>query len=261
MYDILSSSETHPDTLKKCIHNNLVTELSDGVYTFPIFSKLICDTIISESEDYAQSGLPISRPNSMNNYGLVVNGIGMEKFIDSLQRNVLQPIASVLFPTEGSNFDGHHSFLVRYKAGEDLGLDIHTDDSDVTFNICLGKEFTGSGLTVCGMMGSSVHRQCAYNYSHVLGSCIVHRGRHRHGADDIHTGERINLIVWNHNSLFRQTDEYRKLQFVDEVQKPDAVCLSMTHDRDYEKYATKDSKKRSKLKGWYPPKGVYVPPP
>eukprot|EP00854_Cymbomonas_tetramitiformis_P003011 gene3011-biopygen2950 len=36
--------------------------------------------------------------------------------------------------------------------GEDLGLDMHTDDSDVTYNVCLGKEFEGAGLTFCGAL-------------------------------------------------------------------------------------------------------------
>ena len=29
---------------------------------------------------------------------------------------------------------------------EDRGLDMHTDDSDVTFNVCLGDTFTGATL-------------------------------------------------------------------------------------------------------------------
>jgi len=36
-------------------------------------------------------------------------------------------------------FDDHHSFIVRYQAGKALGLDMHMDDSDVTFNIFLEK--------------------------------------------------------------------------------------------------------------------------
>ena len=40
--------------------------------------------------------------------------------------------------------------MVQYKQGEDHGLDMHTDDSDVTFNVCLGRNFTGATLTVCG---------------------------------------------------------------------------------------------------------------
>ena len=32
-------------------------------------------------------------------------------------------------PCQASQFDSHHSFIVRYTATEDLGLDMHTDDS------------------------------------------------------------------------------------------------------------------------------------
>ena len=28
-----------------------------------------------------------------------------------------------------SQFDEHHTFMVQYKQGQDLGLDMHTDDS------------------------------------------------------------------------------------------------------------------------------------
>lgn len=31
--------------------------------------------------------------------------------------------------SQASQFDSHHSFIVRYTAAEDLGLDMHTDDS------------------------------------------------------------------------------------------------------------------------------------
>ena len=36
--------------------------------------------------------------------------------------------------------------MVRYAPHEDTHLDVHTDDSDVTFNVCLGKEFEGAGV-------------------------------------------------------------------------------------------------------------------
>ena len=58
----------------------------------------------------------------------------------------------------GLSLDSHHSFMVRYKQGEDLGLDMHTDDSDVTFNICFVDNFTGAMLAFCGRMGSPTHR-------------------------------------------------------------------------------------------------------
>ena len=45
----------------------------------------------------------------------------------------------LLFPIEGGSLDRHHSFIVQYEVGKDLGLDMHTDNSDVTFNVCLGR--------------------------------------------------------------------------------------------------------------------------
>jgi hypothetical protein len=38
--------------------------------------------------------------------------------------------------------------MVEYKAGHDLGLDMHIDNSDVTLNVCMGREFTGAGVCV-----------------------------------------------------------------------------------------------------------------
>ena len=74
---------------------------------------------------------------------------------------------------------------MQYQQGKDLGLDMHTDNSDVTFNVCLGREFAGAGLTFCGYMGQPSHRHFTYRHSHVKGHCVVHLGRRRHGADDI----------------------------------------------------------------------------
>ena len=57
----------------------------EGVYSFPMFSDEFCAMFIEEVEYYAESGLPVRRPNSMNNYGLIVNEIGMEPMISNLQ--------------------------------------------------------------------------------------------------------------------------------------------------------------------------------
>ena len=76
---------------------------------------------------------------------------------------------------------------------------MHTDACDVTLNVCLGKEFEGAGLTFCGLRGAGAgaERKLAYRHRHVKGRAIMHLGHHRHGADDIVSGERYNLIMWN----------------------------------------------------------------
>ena len=65
----------------------------------------------------------------MNNYGVVLNSIGLEGMMDRMQSDFVAPMAAALFPEEGARVDHHHTFMVQYKAGEDLGLDMHTDDS------------------------------------------------------------------------------------------------------------------------------------
>ena len=89
---------------------------------------------------------------------------------------------------------------------------MHTDDSDVTLNICLGRDFEGAGLSVCGDMGDSAHRHFTYRHTHRVGHCLMHLGRRRHGADDITAGERINLIIWCKGAAYRASRHYLDLQ-------------------------------------------------
>ena len=215
--------------------------------------------LVDEVDAYGSSGLPTARPNSMNKYGLVMNEIGMEPVFDSLQATVLQPIAQLLFPTEGGSLDRHHSFVVQYEMGKDLGLDMHTDNSDVTFNVCLGRDFDGAGLTFCGHMGHAEHRHFSYRHKHVKGHCIVHLGRRRHGADEITRGERLNLIIWNTNLAFRSSQSFNDLQrqhrYERESGPPDGVCLSYTHDRDFLKYKeTPRAHAKMTRRAWCPPR-------
>eukprot|EP00927_Polykrikos_kofoidii_P035619 TRINITY_DN30172_c0_g1_i1.p1 TRINITY_DN30172_c0_g1~~TRINITY_DN30172_c0_g1_i1.p1 ORF type:complete len:520 (-),score=91.39 TRINITY_DN30172_c0_g1_i1:159-1718(-) len=231
----------------------LTEHLQGEVFSFKLFTEAFCDKLVAEIFNFYASGLTARRPNSMNSYGIILNEIGLEPLIDDLQR-VLQPLGELCFPGPGSAWDGHHCFIVRYRAGEDLGLDMHTDDSDVTFNICLGVEFSGAGLQFCGTMGAPNHRKHSLTYRHVRGSCVVHLGRKRHGADDITSGERLNLILWNHSTVYRETDEYTKPPYKTEDGPPDVVCVSYTHDRDFGNYKEYPEGKEEKFKGrgWCP---------
>jgi len=235
----------------------LLKKETDGVYSLDVFTEKFCQTFLEEVDNYFATGLPVRRPNSMNNYGLIVNEIGLRPALTDFQQKVLRPLAALLFPEIGQSFGAHHSFMVQYRPNEDLGLDMHTDDSDVTFNVCLGDEFEASGLTFCGGVGKSDHRQFSYQYNHVPGRAVLHLGTRRHGADDIYTGTRRNLIVWSHNLEYRASDAYVKRMYNYEKEQgpPDVRCLSYTHDRDYNAYknyppgVTKDNAQRA----WCPP--------
>ena len=195
----------------------------------------------------------------MNNYGVIVNEIGLRSLITNFQQRCLWPVARYLFPIQGSQFDSHHSFIVRYKSTEDLGLDMHTDDSDVTFNVCLGEAFEGATLTFCGMFGKSNHRQYTHTYQHKVGRAVLHLGNRRHGADDIKSGTRCNLIIWNHNEAYRGKGVNawdRNEVYEVEEGEPSPVCLSYTHDRDYTNFkALPEAALKQKRKPWCPPPG------
>ena len=191
------------DPLKK-IPTNLLKEETNEIYSFNCFNDTFLTKFNDEIQHFyatcAKYKIPIDRPNSMNNYGVILNEIGMKSFITNFQQDYLWPIARVLFPREASEqFDtNHHTFLVRYKTNEDLGLDFHTDDSDITSSICLGEtnpEFTGATLQFCGTLGNKNHRQHSYTYYHKIGRAILHKGNRRHGADNIESGTRTNLII------------------------------------------------------------------
>mmetsp|Transcript_40135 Transcript_40135/g.92223 ORF Transcript_40135/g.92223 Transcript_40135/m.92223 type:complete len:504 (+) Transcript_40135:41-1552(+) len=229
-------------------------ELPGEIYSFEMFTSEFCDKFVEEIFNFYASGLPARRPNSMNNYGIILNEIGLEPMIDSLQRK-LQPIGDLFFPGAGNAWDGHHCFIVRYRENEDLGLDMHTDDSDVTFNVCLGVEFKGAGLQFCGHMGAANHRKHTYCYQHAKGRCVFHLGRKRHGADDISEGERLNMILWNHSSAYRESAEYTDPDYHTEEGPPDGVCVSYTHDRDYGNFKEyPKGKEKFKGRGWCPPR-------
>ena len=222
---------------KNCLRS-LLREEAPGVYSFALFTPEFCQMLVEEIDAINASGIPIDRPNSMNNYGLILNAVGLHPAFSSLQSQVFNPIAQELFPEVGCGyFDSHHTFVVQYEPGKDLGLDMHSDSSDVTFNCCLGKEFTGAPLVFCGMQGDRKHRKRSLTYAHKIGRCVVHLGLRRHGAQNIKTGQRYNLIMWSSSSLYQQTEEFRQRSLQETQQKedgpPDAVCLSYTHDRDY----------------------------
>jgi hypothetical protein len=128
--------------------------------------------LVEEVESFENSGLPVMRPNSMNNYGLILDEIGFTPMLDQLRSQYVSPFASILYPhVGGASLDYHHGFIVpaacpppristshrlyrnsllrfwspkvQYKLSEDKKLDFHYDESEVTLNVCLGKEFQG----------------------------------------------------------------------------------------------------------------------
>ena len=233
-------------------HQSFIANPIPCVFIFRVFSDDLCRMLIEESENYIEQALhsphsgllPIARPNSMNAYGLVLNAIGMRDCWTELMREVILPLANALLPAEQCRkqnnknnkktrsteeqeeeeheeqeqqqtwqFKSHHTFIIRYKSGEDINLATHIDDS-----VCLGKEgFEGarvyfheieSGSGSDGSVRASYHTphaedgscsHCQYQLQQQIGYGVLHVGHHIHGANSLTKGERSNVVIWCKN--------------------------------------------------------------
>jgi hypothetical protein len=216
-----------------------------GVYAFDLFKERFCAMLTEEVDAYEVSGLPKRRPNTMNASGLIVNEIGMWGLMTDVVRAIASPLASALYRDEifADSLDHHHSFVVHYARDKDTRLDMHHDASEVTLNVCLGRDhFEGAGLRFCGRFGDANHRAGpSFSVPHVPGRAVMHLGRQRHGADVIAAGERMNLIVWARSSAFRAAAAYGHCDpdgypRAPEVGDPTPECLSEANDHDFERW-------------------------
>jgi hypothetical protein len=178
----------------------LVTlEAPTGIYSFSIFTAEFASQLLEELAHFENFGLPVSRPNSMNNYGVILDDIGMRPFLAELRQRYLLPLTSLLFAqVGGASLDSHHGFMVRaslddapgdvmhctlchatystsrctctkvqYRMTEDLDLGFHYDDAEVTLNLCLGRKFTGM---LCSI--APFHPHCSRLLSGVDSSAV-----------------------------------------------------------------------------------------
>ena len=159
-----------------------------GVFAFPVFREAFCAKLREECAHFERSGMPLSRPNTMNDNGLLLFELGAyENLLDPLVRDYVAPVAAALFgdgdpfadvtrrnagssrdvssvkkrnhkkgafsSPGASSIDHHRSFLVQYDAAEtrrDVDLAYHYDDAEVTLNVNLGGAFEGGELLFGG---------------------------------------------------------------------------------------------------------------
>jgi len=194
---------------------SLLKEDAPGIFSFDMLSPEYCNLLLSEIEHFekwcVEHHLKVHRPNSMNKYGAILDDFGFYDIIQEWVNVFISPFVKYLFPHfTHCPLDEHHGFVVEYKMGKDEKLDFHVDDSEVTLNVCLGKEFKAGTLFFEGTRCVK-HQQTPskpkehLEYAHTPGKAIFHLGKHRHGANPIISGERYNLIIWCRSNEYRES--------------------------------------------------------
>lgn len=192
--------------------NQSFEELGDGIYRISIFEQ---DWYQKWSKEFQGLHLWMQKyhiqseaPNSMHNYGLIASELGIDQTLQLWVQRHAHHITQSLFP-EFESLDHCHGFFVHYGKDSDQSLGFHADDSEITFNFCLGQDFQGSELYFQGRrcfehLQSPHHPHEEMIIEHIPGTCIVHAGLHRHGVYPIQTGRRQNFILWAKSHPFRK---------------------------------------------------------
>ncbi|XP_035381964.1 2-oxoglutarate and iron-dependent oxygenase domain-containing protein 2 isoform X2 [Electrophorus electricus] len=183
----------------------LTTEAAPRVYRFPVFTKDFCRDLVEELEHFEQSDAPKGRPNTMNNYGVLLDELGLDEgLVGPLREEYLRPLSALLYPDCGGRWlDSHKAFAVKYAVHEDVELSYHYDNAEVTLNVSLGKDFTGGNLYFGDMRQVPLCETECVEVEHQVTRALMHRGQHMHGALPVLAGCRWNLVVWMRASCQR----------------------------------------------------------
>ncbi|KAD4983068.1 hypothetical protein E3N88_19739 [Mikania micrantha] len=203
--------------IDECIRD-IINEVAPGVYTFDMLQPGFCEMLIREVENFEnwarKTRFMIMRPLTLNKFGVVLDDFGMKGTLDNLLEDFISRISKVAFPDVYA-LDSHHGFTIEYGMDRDVGVGLHVDESEVTLNVCLGKQFTGGELVFRGVrcekhLNSEARLEETFEFSHILGHAFIHRGGHRHGVAATTSGHRINLVMWCRSSALRELKKHTK---------------------------------------------------
>ncbi len=177
-----------------------------GVVVVPLLEPSFCENFVEEMKHlqnwYADQGIALEKPNSMHQSGLALDNLCIEDLFDGLFSRILQPLANQYFASSGGEqLNSYYPFMVHYEKGSNEALDYHVDASNVTMNMCLSDEFSGSELNFAGErcrehINDIPQWYEQYTCYHKVGHAIIHSGMHRHAVNPLRGGQRHNLLLW-----------------------------------------------------------------
>lgn len=179
-------------------------EVSYGVYQCQFFAPEGLVALRDYLDNAADAQIPLRPPYgiALNRYGAMLDPRSegylaapqFQSFYRLLMNQYMRPIARMLFP-EVTGFDSQtFGFTIRYEAGVDTSLRLHTDASAATLNINMNRPdeaFTGSQVDFYDPTTGKVNR-----LSFKPGMAMLHRGSVAHAAQPITSGERSNMVLW-----------------------------------------------------------------
>jgi hypothetical protein len=181
----------------------LMDEEMDDVFAFPLLSQEFCTklhTFVSAFLEAMEASPPLQTITRGIHKDL--DNMGMGWLNDLLFHLITRPIAAQLYKeTElaKGDLDWRQGFIASYSADPTQSkprqrLVPHTDDAEVTLNVCLGDKFDGGDLMFWGLRGE--RNTLLGEYEPEVGRAVIHSGRHLHEVTRITAGNRFAYIQW-----------------------------------------------------------------
>jgi hypothetical protein len=177
-------------------------QITQGVFKTQFFSKEQCSSNLLAIKNQSRTeNVHAGHPNSMQDYGVVVEEAALNDEISLLANKQLKDTISRLFPSfPHQNFSHHHAFLTSYGEGGNQDLSLHIDASHLTLNICLESNAEGSDLIFtgarCRQHVNSAPDKDPVSVQFKPGDAVLHLGNQRHFVSPLISGSRHNLVAW-----------------------------------------------------------------
>lgn len=175
------------------------------VYSFPLLSKTFCRKLCL----FASSLLPYieSSPRKCHNLRSCykdMDNLGLGWLNDLVFHLILRPISAQLYidtELEGGDLDWCQGFIAAYSSTPTTSkprqrLVPHTDDAEITLNLCFGDQFDGGDLHFWGVRGDQTAGNFIGEYQPEIGRAVIHSGRHLHEVTEVTSGDRFAFIQW-----------------------------------------------------------------
>jgi hypothetical protein len=180
------------------------------VYSLPLLTLEFCETLQRYIRAVNAQLEVESRQNSdavFTTLGIRdLDRIGLSWLNDLLFHLILKPTSRHLFKeseTLGGELDWRQGYIASYSASPSQTkprqrLVPHTDDSEVTLNVCVGDDFSGGNLRFRDLRGATpgAGRDLLGEYKPEIGRAIIHAGRHFHEVTEVTSGDRFAYIIW-----------------------------------------------------------------
>lgn len=212
--------------------SRLLTEEAPGVYSLPLLATgAACELLLSEVDNWAGWHATQAAPwadAGFNRRHAPLGDMGLDALQDTLLSRVLAPLGRLLYPAVAARLDYRYGYVIGYSdpaavaaaaetaattpagaaGGEGAllarsGLRHHTDDAEVTLNLCLGREFSGGDLVFRGLRNSASEGSEEAIVRPRPGRAVLHLGQHLHEVTTVTGGQRYALIVWARSSAYR----------------------------------------------------------